>query len=62
MRHILVDYARSKTRNKRGGWQDRITLIEDMAVSSGRSADIVALDDALAQLAVWMSGTFRSSR
>src|SRR5688572_25730111 len=28
MRHILVDYARSKSRNKRGGWQDRITLVE----------------------------------
>jgi RNA polymerase sigma factor (TIGR02999 family) len=52
MRHILVDYARSKGRNKRGGWQDRITFVEDVAVSSGRSEKIVALDDALNQLAV----------
>lgn len=52
MRHILVDYARAKSRGKRGGWQDRITLAEDAAVSSGRSAEIVALDDALNALAV----------
>ena len=51
MRHILADYARSKSRNKRGGWQDRITFVEDMAVSSGRSEEIVALDDALNRLA-----------
>ena len=52
MRHILVDYARAKSRGKRGGWQDRITLAENAAVSSGRSAEIVALDDALNALAV----------
>ena len=51
MRHILVDYARSKSRDKRGGWQDRITFAEDAAVSSERSEEIVALDDALNQLA-----------
>ncbi len=52
MRHILVDYARAKSRGKRGGWQDRITFSEDAAVTSGRSEEIVALDDALNQLAV----------
>lgn len=52
MRHILVDYARSKSRQKRGGWQDRITFAEDVAVSGRRSEQIVALDDALNQLAV----------
>jgi RNA polymerase sigma-70 factor, ECF subfamily len=51
MRHILTDYARSKSRGKRGGWQDRITFVEDMAVSSRRSEEIVALDEALNQLA-----------
>jgi RNA polymerase sigma factor (TIGR02999 family) len=50
MRHILVDYARSKGRHKRG-WQNRITFVEDVAVSSGRSEEIVALDDALNRLA-----------
>ena len=52
MRHILVDYAKSKHRNKRGGWQNRITFVEELAVISGRSQEIIALDDALNQLAV----------
>jgi len=52
MRHILVDYARSKSRGKRGGWQNRITFSEDAAVTSGRSEQIIALDDALNRLAV----------
>lgn len=52
MRHILVDYARAKSRNKRGGWLDRVTFSEDAAVSGGRSEEIVALDEALDRLAV----------
>ena len=52
MRHILVDYARSKSKGKRGGWQNRITLVETVAVASGRSEEIIALDDALNQLAL----------
>ncbi|MBA4124093.1 MAG: sigma-70 family RNA polymerase sigma factor [Acidobacteria bacterium] len=52
MRQILVDYARSKHSQKRGGWQERITFTEDDLVSNGRSEEIVALDDALNQLAV----------
>jgi RNA polymerase sigma factor (TIGR02999 family) len=51
MRHILVDYARSKQREKRGGRQNRITFAEDMPVASGRSEQLLALDDALNQLA-----------
>ncbi|MDQ3179204.1 MAG: sigma-70 family RNA polymerase sigma factor [Acidobacteriota bacterium] len=52
MRHILVDYARSKHRKKRGGWQERVTFTEDDLVSNGRSEEVVALDEALNQLAV----------
>ncbi|CAN5871372.1 sigma-70 family RNA polymerase sigma factor [soil metagenome] len=52
MRHILVDYARSKHSQKRGGWQERVTFTEGDLVSDGRSEEIVALDDALNQLAV----------
>lgn len=52
MRHILVDYARTKHRNKHGGWQERITLADDALAAKERSAEIVALDDALNQLAV----------
>jgi RNA polymerase sigma factor (TIGR02999 family) len=51
MRHILVDHARSKRSQKRGGWQERITLTDATAVSSGHSSEIVALDDALKTLA-----------
>lgn len=50
MRHILVDYARSKQSKKRGGWQDRVTFADNMAVSNDRSNEIVALDDALNSL------------
>ena len=51
MRHILVDYARSKQSRKRGGWQDQITLADTMSVSGNRSRELVALDDALSSLA-----------
>jgi RNA polymerase sigma factor (TIGR02999 family) len=51
MRNILVDYARQHSRLKRGkGWH-RITLDEGMFVSSQRSGELVALDDALNELA-----------
>ena len=50
MRHILVDYARSKSSDKRGGLVERITLEENLAFSANRSAEVVALDDALNEL------------
>ncbi len=54
MRHILVDYARSKNSQKRGGaLAKKITLEENLVASMNRSAEIVALDDALKQLAVF---------
>jgi RNA polymerase sigma-70 factor, ECF subfamily len=53
MRHILVDYARSKNRDKRGGYAERLTLEENIVATSENSAeDIIALDDALKQLAI----------
>ncbi len=52
MRHILVDYARSKNSQKRGGLAEKITLEENLVVSAHRSEEIVALDDALKQLAI----------
>jgi RNA polymerase sigma factor (TIGR02999 family) len=52
MRHILVDYARSKRSLKRGGWQEKVTLAEDTAIAADQSKRIVALDDALQDLAV----------
>lgn len=51
MRHILVDYARSKQSQKRGGWQERITLSENAALATDSPKGIVALDEALKSLA-----------
>ena len=48
MRHILVDYARRKHSQKRGGKEAlQITLEENIAISTGQSDEIIALDDAL---------------
>jgi RNA polymerase sigma factor (TIGR02999 family) len=49
MRHILVDYARSKKSGKRG-WQNRVSLGAETAVATGRSSELIALDDALTAL------------
>ncbi len=51
MRHILVDYARSKQSLKRGGWQERVSFSDTIAVSGNQSKEVVALDDALNRLA-----------
>jgi RNA polymerase sigma factor (TIGR02999 family) len=50
MRHILVDYARAKQSQKRGGIQQQVTLDENAVLSSDSSDDIVALNDALEKL------------
>ena len=47
MRRILVDFARSKQYQKRGGGAVRITLVDDIALSSEPGRDLVALDEAL---------------
>lgn len=51
MRHILVDYARSKQYGKRGGGAPVVSLDEALTVSEERTAELVALDDALKELA-----------
>jgi RNA polymerase sigma factor (TIGR02999 family) len=51
MRHILTDFARSRQFQKRGGAALHVTLDEALMVSPEQDADIVALDDALGQLA-----------
>jgi len=50
MRHILVDYARSKQSDKRGGGRQRISLSDHTAVSFDRTDQLVALDEALKNL------------
>jgi RNA polymerase sigma factor (TIGR02999 family) len=51
MRHILVDYARARKTGKRGGEARAISLEEAALVSKDRAAELVALDDALEELA-----------
>ena len=51
MRRILVDHARSHARVKRGGGAQMVSLDEAALVSRARSIDLVALDEALRQLA-----------
>ena len=49
MRHILVDHARGRMRDKRGGDQPRVALNEELS-AIGRDSEIVGLDDALKDL------------
>jgi RNA polymerase sigma factor (TIGR02999 family) len=51
MRRVLVDIARSKQYQKRGGGFIRVTLDDAMAVTHQPDQDFVALDDALKALA-----------
>lgn len=51
MRHILVNYARSKQSLKRGGDLQKVTLEENSSVSTDKVDEIVALDNALTELA-----------
>lgn len=51
MRRILVENARRKSRLKRGGDRDREVLPEAQVVAPEISDDLIALDDALTQLA-----------
>ena len=51
MRRILVDYARSRNYQKRGGGAARVEFEETMIVSAERAAEVVALDDALVRFA-----------
>jgi RNA polymerase sigma-70 factor, ECF subfamily len=51
IRRILVDYARSREADKRGGGRERVRLDEDMAVQGERDLDLLALDESLKELA-----------
>ena len=51
MRRILVDHARKHARAKRGGGAHMVELDEAAMVSPERSTDLVALDEALTELA-----------
>lgn len=51
MRRVLVDYARRQRTGKRGGQCTKIEFNEALAPSTARSVDVIALDDALRDLA-----------
>jgi len=52
MRTILVDHARSHASAKRGGGARKLELDEAMVVSQQKASEVIALDDALKQLAL----------
>jgi RNA polymerase sigma-70 factor (ECF subfamily) len=48
---ILVDFARSKRYQKRGGGAVKVTFVEDLPVANMSGHDLVVIDDALSALA-----------
>jgi RNA polymerase sigma-70 factor, ECF subfamily len=51
MRRILVDFARSRRYQKRGGGAQKVTFDEALIMSPPRGRDVILLDDALNALA-----------
>jgi RNA polymerase sigma factor (TIGR02999 family) len=50
MRHILVDFARSRDRIKRGGALEQVSLDEALIVTAGYTSQLLDLDEALTTL------------
>jgi RNA polymerase sigma factor (TIGR02999 family) len=50
MRHVLVDHARAKNAEKRGGGRPKVSLEEALVLYEERAVDLIALDEALVQL------------
>ena len=51
MRQILIERARARGAQKRGGQRQRVTLDESLMPGGERSIDLIALDEALERLA-----------
>jgi RNA polymerase sigma factor (TIGR02999 family) len=51
MRRILVDFARQRRYQKRGGDWQKVTLAEGFDVAANAKRDLVAVDEALGELA-----------
>jgi len=51
MRRILIDHARARNATKRGGEAVRVSLEEATTLAAERSAELIALDEALNELA-----------
>ena len=52
MRNILVDHARSHACAKRGGGAEDLELDEALVVSQQKASEVIALDEALKELAL----------
>jgi RNA polymerase sigma factor (TIGR02999 family) len=50
MRRVLVDYARTQLRGKRGGKQQRVSLDDSLLVSPDRTDELLAINEMLARL------------
>ncbi len=50
MRRILLDYAKGRRRQKRGGGLARETLDEGLALSTDRTSELIEIDEALTRL------------
>lgn len=53
MRRILIDHARAHGTAKRGGEAVRVSFNEAATLAAERSAELIALDEALDELAVF---------
>jgi len=53
MRRVLVDYARARGREKRGGDQVQVPLDEAEWMSAREATEIILLDEALGRLKQW---------
>lgn len=51
MRRILIDYARSRNRDKRGGCAERVSLDEAMELGAAPASNLLEVDAALERLA-----------
>ncbi|MFO0982367.1 MAG: ECF-type sigma factor [Planctomycetota bacterium] len=51
IRRILIEHARARQAEKRGGARERVTLDEGMALAANQSFDLLDLDAALEKLA-----------
>ena len=50
MRRLLVDHARGRQRDKRGGGQVKLSLDESLGLAAGADTDVLAVDAALTRL------------
>lgn len=53
MRRILVDHARARQADKRGGGIEHAEIVDDLVASDERGDELIAVDEALERLAVW---------